>query len=101
MPAVHRRWSASAPANVVAAAEAVLRGRPRTAREPLERGFRRIGAPDDVTGWWALDVHRLAEAGLRPLADRVACRARGRLAGRSRRRPVHRRAGTGGAGRGR
>ncbi|MFE3149018.1 hypothetical protein ACFXJ6_20575 [Streptomyces sp. NPDC059218] len=72
-------WSrpASALANAVAATKAVLRGQPQNARGLLERGFRRIDAPDDVSGLWCADIRRLAEeaAGrepdLCPLADRV------------------------------
>ncbi|WP_406380812.1 hypothetical protein [Streptomyces sp. NBC_01618] len=82
-------WSrpASALANAVAATKAVLRGQPQTARGLLERGFRRIDAPDRGTGQWFADIRRLAEAaadrepGLRPLADRVVRLARSRLAG--------------------
>ncbi|MFF3780613.1 nucleotidyltransferase domain-containing protein [Streptomyces sp. NPDC001933] len=72
-------WSdpASALANAVAATKAVLRGQPQNAQGLLERGFRRIDAPDGVSGRWFADIRRLAEtvAGrepdLRPLADRV------------------------------
>ncbi|MFJ2372619.1 hypothetical protein ACIOZL_07455 [Streptomyces sp. NPDC087769] len=79
-PAAHGDgWSrpASALANAVAATKAVLRGQPRNARGLLERGFRRIDAPDDVSGRWCADIRRLAETAarrepdLRPLADRV------------------------------
>ncbi|WP_406448968.1 nucleotidyltransferase domain-containing protein [Streptomyces sp. NBC_00876] len=79
-PAAHGDdWSrpASALANAVAAVKAVLRGQPRTARGLLERGFARIGAADAVTGDWAGDITRLAEAAavsepaLGPLAERV------------------------------
>ncbi|MEV5198237.1 nucleotidyltransferase domain-containing protein [Streptomyces sp. NPDC053720] len=72
-------WSpyASALANAVAATKAVLRGQPTNARGLLERGFRRIDAPDDLSGRWYADIRRLAETAagrepeLRPLADRV------------------------------
>ncbi|MFJ7197165.1 MULTISPECIES: nucleotidyltransferase domain-containing protein [unclassified Streptomyces] len=72
-------WSpyASALANAVAATKAVLRGQPENARGLLERGFRRIDAPDRLSGQWSADIRRLAgtaadrEPGLRPLADRV------------------------------
>lgn len=72
-------WSrpASALANAVAAVKAVLREQPRTALGLLERGFRRIDAPDTVTGDWPADITRLArtaaarEPGLGPRADRV------------------------------
>jgi predicted nucleotidyltransferase len=72
-------WSrpASALANAVAATKAVLRGQPQNARGLLERGFRRIDAPDEVSGRWCADIRRLAETAadrepdLRPLADRV------------------------------
>ncbi|MGW1843072.1 hypothetical protein [Streptomyces sp. NPDC001966] len=72
-------WSgpASALANAVAATKAVLRGQPQNAQGLLERGFRRIDAPDGVSGRWFADIRRLAETaarrepGLRPLADRV------------------------------
>ncbi|MER5365054.1 hypothetical protein [Streptomyces sp. NPDC002722] len=79
-PAAHGDdWSrpASALANAVAATKAVLRGQPRNARGLLERGFRRVDAPDDVSGRWCADIRRLAETAarrepdLRPLADRV------------------------------
>ncbi|MGY3063696.1 putative nucleotidyltransferase [Streptomyces sp. TE3672] len=79
-PAAHGDgWSrpASALANAVAATKAVLRGQPRNARGLLERGFRRIDEPDDVSGRWCADIRRLAETAarrepdLRPLADRV------------------------------
>ncbi|WP_405711559.1 MULTISPECIES: hypothetical protein [unclassified Streptomyces] len=79
-PAAHGDdWSnpASALANAVAATKAVLRGQPQNAQGLLERGFRRIDAPDGVPGRWFADIRRLAEAaagrepGLRPLADRV------------------------------
>ncbi|MFD0339163.1 nucleotidyltransferase domain-containing protein [Streptomyces sp. NPDC127117] len=79
-PAAHGDdWSrpASALANAVAATKAVLRGQPQNARGLLERGFRRIDAPDGVSGRWRADIRRLAEAAagrepdLRPLADRV------------------------------
>ncbi|WP_335939465.1 hypothetical protein [Streptomyces sp. PTD5-9] len=92
-------WSrpASALANAVAAAKAVLRDQPLTARGLLERGFRRVGAPDEVTGLWDHDIGRLAEAaaardpGLRPLADRVVLLVRNRLgdAGAAAVRPPH------------
>ncbi|MEV0490459.1 hypothetical protein [Streptomyces atratus] len=80
-------WSrpASAPAHAVAARKAVLRGQTRIAQGLLERGFRRIDAPETVSatgpGDWAAVITRLAEAaaarepGLRPLADRVMCLA--------------------------
>ncbi|MEU6013303.1 hypothetical protein ABZ826_04340 [Streptomyces sp. NPDC047515] len=82
-------WSrpASALANAVAATKAVLRGQPRTARGLLERGFRRVDAPEAVTGQWGADIGRLAETaadrepGLRPLADRVMRLAADHLAG--------------------
>ncbi|MFJ5722749.1 nucleotidyltransferase domain-containing protein [Streptomyces sp. NPDC093149] len=82
-------WSrpASALANAVAATKAVLRGQPQTARDLLERGYRRIDAPDAVTGRWCADIGRLAEAaadrepGLRSLADRVMRLAGDHLAG--------------------
>lgn len=72
-------WSrpASALANAVAAVKAVLRGQPQTARGLLERGFARIGAVDAVSGDWAADITRLAEAAAAvepargPLAERV------------------------------
>ncbi|MEV8568495.1 hypothetical protein AB0436_23430 [Streptomyces sp. NPDC051322] len=72
-------WSAaaSALANAVAAVKAVLRQRPDTAWGLLERGLRRVGAPDAVTGRWQEDVVRLTDAAVRqepaqrPLADRV------------------------------
>jgi len=92
-------WSrpASALANAVAATKAVLRGQPLTARGLLERGFRRIDAPDDVTGRWEHDIRRLAETaavrepGLGPLADRVTRLAGSRLGGADgeRARPPH------------
>ncbi|WP_326676718.1 hypothetical protein [Streptomyces sp. NBC_01237] len=70
-------WSrpAGALANAVAAVKAVLREQPRTALGLLERGFRRIDAPDTVTGDWPADIARLAaarEPGPGPRADRVA-----------------------------
>ncbi|WP_328889591.1 hypothetical protein [Streptomyces sp. NBC_00316] len=76
-------WSrpASAPAHAVAATEAVLRGQPQTAQGLPERGFRRIGAPDTVTGSWPEDIGRVVEAaaarepGLRTLAGRADARA--------------------------
>ncbi|MDF6041801.1 hypothetical protein LRD69_06420 [Streptomyces sp. JH14] len=77
-----RSRPASAPADAVAATKAVLRGQPQTAQGLLERGSRRIGAPDTVTGSWPDDIGRLAEAaaarepGLQPLADRVVRLAR-------------------------
>ncbi|MFE7265346.1 nucleotidyltransferase domain-containing protein [Streptomyces sp. NPDC057592] len=72
-------WSdpASALANAVAATKAVLRGQPQNAQGLLERGFRRIDAPDGLSGRWFADIRRLAETAagrepdLRPLADRV------------------------------
>ncbi|MEV6792600.1 hypothetical protein AB0M87_11470 [Streptomyces sp. NPDC051320] len=72
-------WSAaaSALANAVAAVKAVLRQRPDTARGLLERGLRRVGAQEVVSGRWQEDVVRLADAAVRqesaqrPLADRV------------------------------
>ncbi|MEU2668276.1 nucleotidyltransferase domain-containing protein [Streptomyces sp. NPDC007164] len=81
-------WSpyASALANAVAATKAVLRGQPTNARGLLERGFRRIDAPDDVSGRWYADIRRLAETAagrepeLRPLADRVLSLAEGHRA---------------------
>ncbi|MET9659527.1 nucleotidyltransferase domain-containing protein [Streptomyces sp. NPDC006510] len=81
-------WSrqASAPANAVAATKAVLRGQPEHAQGLLERGFRRIDAPDGVSGQWFADICRLAETaadrepGLRPLADRVLSLAENHLA---------------------
>ncbi|MCX4678039.1 hypothetical protein OG413_22445 [Streptomyces sp. NBC_01433] len=64
--------------NAVAAVKAVLREQPQTALGLLKRGFRRIDAPDTVTGDWPADITRLArtaaarEPGLGPRADRVA-----------------------------
>ncbi|MET7861313.1 hypothetical protein ABZS81_29760 [Streptomyces sp. NPDC005318] len=77
-------WSrpASAPAHAVAATKAVLRGQPQTAQGLPERGFRRVGAPDTVTGSWPEDIGRVVEAaaarepGLRTLAGRADARAR-------------------------
>ncbi|MEU9622722.1 MULTISPECIES: nucleotidyltransferase domain-containing protein [unclassified Streptomyces] len=91
-------WSrpASALANAVAATKAVLRGQPVTARGLLERGFRRIGAPDRLTGRWPADIRRLAEAaadrepGLRPLAERVVRLAGSHLAGSGEQTPRRR-----------
>lgn len=72
-------WSlpASALANATGAIKAIRRGRPDTARGLLDRGFARIGEPDEATGAWADDVARLARAavarepGLGELAEEV------------------------------
>ncbi|MFJ8849607.1 hypothetical protein [Streptomyces sp. NPDC102437] len=72
-------WSdpASAMADAVAATKAVLRGQTQNAQGLLERGFRRIDAPDGTSGRWFADIRRLAEAAaggepdLHPLADRA------------------------------
>lgn len=91
-------WSrpASALAHAVAATNAVLRGQPQAAQGLLERGFRRIGAPDGVTGQWLADIGRLADAaadrepGLRPLADPVVRLAGNHLAGTDEEEPRRR-----------
>ncbi|MFJ1544518.1 nucleotidyltransferase domain-containing protein [Streptomyces sp. NPDC088246] len=91
-------WSrpASALANAVAASKAVLRGQPQAAQRLLERGFRRIDAPDGVTGQWLADIGHLAhtaadrEPGLRPLADRVVRLAENHLAGTDEEEPRRR-----------
>ncbi|WP_206307834.1 nucleotidyltransferase domain-containing protein [Streptomyces sp. A0958] len=76
------RWrAAGALANAVAAAKAVLRGQPQTARGLLERGFVRIGAVPTVAEDWSADVGRLAEAAaaaepdVAAIADRVTALA--------------------------